>query len=337
MACDHCKVLQNQLVDKEQTIRQLREKIRRLEKMSDDLKTDAWPTLTTRTTDDQPRHDHPAVNTKTALFGNSLVKYFTPQDESQDRVEAMRGACILDVRDMIADHGPQTIDNIVVVAGTNECSDDHLLHDDIMGNFRDIITTAKLTARETVTISSIPPRCDTDDAQTRTETLNQDLSKLCKEEGVNFACNDDTFLHRNGDIDRKLLAKDSVHLSDLGQHQLMTNLGLDDIMKIEYPRTHRTNSWNHRSHRTQHSRPDRPDRRPPHHSRRPMRPTNNARTDARCWHCGERGHTQARCRYDRPLVCHACGLRGHKQKFCDSVDTRQPSRPPRFQTTRSRF
>ena len=95
----------------------------------------------------------------TVLLGNSLVKYFTPTEEC-DRVEAVRGACIQDVMDMIQEHPSKSVDNVVVVVGTNECSSDDLNTADIIDNFGELIDRAKQTARKSVVISSIPPRTD---------------------------------------------------------------------------------------------------------------------------------------------------------------------------------
>ena len=33
-----------------------------------------------------------------------------------------------------------------------------------------------------------------------------------------------------------------------------------------------------------------------------------------CYHCGNRGHTVAKCRVPRDVICHKCNKRGHLQR-----------------------
>ena len=302
-SCASCSTLRRQIDDRDHTITQLRMKIQRLERECGDMLNETWPTL-----DSSLGSSSGSSTLDTVLFGNSLVKYFTPTEEC-DRVEAVRGACIQDVMDMIQEHPSKSVDNVVVVVGTNECSSDDLNTADIIDNFGELIDRAKQTARKSVVISSIPPRTDSKYAQQKTEEVNVTLGRLCDTRDVKFVDNDDTFFHRNGLVDRKLLAVDQLHLSNYGQQQLMSNLDLGEKMTLAYDK---------KDHRRVSDLPPK-DKKGHVHKDSTEQGHQGTSSQRHCRNCGERGHALQQCKHDGPVECHSCGGRGHKKKFCTTV------------------
>ena len=100
------------------------------------------------------------------------------------------------------------------------CSSDE---DEILSDYRRLLELATQRANKVV-VSSIPPVMNDDARQELTDSVNAQLTDVCKETGAVMICQDPNFRLANYAANDLLLHKDGIHLSEAGTHRLLQNL-----------------------------------------------------------------------------------------------------------------
>ena len=178
-------------------------------------------------------------NKKNFVIGDSLVKDL--RTKSNDiAIKTLRRKTYCDVTQVL-DEQSAHYENLYIVIGTNSCTNEINI-DETTKNMQSMLKTAKGKA-DKVTLSSIPPRNDkTSDVNPDVNTdeivkqVNTIASDLCVQENIIFVDNDKNFRYRSGENDKDLLNEDGLHLSQKGAIRLISNLGLDDLVKVSATR-----------------------------------------------------------------------------------------------------
>ncbi len=107
-----------------------------------------------------------------------------------------------------------------------------------------MIIAAKAKAVK-VHLSSILPWSDERADMVKIDTLNQMITILANEEGVEFINNDKNFRYRDDTIDEQmLLPGDQLHLTNAGITSLLNNPGLSEMAESKLGKCP-TNRWQH--------------------------------------------------------------------------------------------
>ena len=149
--------------------------------------------------------------------------------------------------------GNSKYENVIVLAGGNNCSAADANIEAIASEYRALMATAQ-TLSIKVTISSIPPRLQPKGADERIASLNAALQSLATDIEVPFINHHDLFHLGNGQINGGYY-HDDVHLSHKGSEALAKSLGLQCVegrpsMVSRFPTQTKPRTWvNHIQHR----------------------------------------------------------------------------------------
>ena len=175
-------------------------------------------------------HGAPIKKKTTLLIGDSMVKNIDSID-SGNRVTCKPGATMDDISLLLSDLSSkgERFEDIIIHCGTNNCQNDD---SDIGGKTELLLTVAKDIGQK-VTISSVCPR--TDQHQDKVDSINQAIYISCETHHVTFINNQDTFLLKNGEVNKANISADGVHLTPEGERLLLKNLQLENKYKIKNP------------------------------------------------------------------------------------------------------
>ena len=158
------------------------------------------------------------------LIGSSLLRDMATTNNRELQIRSTGGA----TTSQLKDYPDSKFTNLTVLVGGNDCDNNRKSVEDIMSNFRLLLTEAKRVTTNEVFVSSIPPRNKGLITDQKIVEVNSNLKSLSDEFNCNFIDNDKNFRVRNGAFDDSLLLDDNVHLSERGTLRLLSNLGLTD-------------------------------------------------------------------------------------------------------------
>ena len=279
--------------------------------------------------------------TPSLLIGASTIRDIACTDPKGHYIISRGGAKRGDILKSLKEMKEYSYVDLLVHVGTNDCSTKFPV-EKLCENLKDIATQAKRVARTGyVTLSSITPRTDNQSAAAKGSEVKEEMKRVAKESGCVFVDNQDNFLCRNGDINKKLLLLDGLHLSKAG---LISNLKLNAMACCRIGRSPRPGGDPQHSKAWAPGDQHQPHRQPPVWLRPGPRSSGGRRMDAPpqrhsshhdhgqndvsvsrighrdhnyCTFCGESNHRCHVCRYGMPVRCFRCHRDGHKQNFCD--------------------
>ncbi len=178
------------------------------------------------------------------LCGDSLLTNVNPTKHGLV-INYVSGAKYVDIKKRIQKIKNKKYNDMTIVCGTNDSATKKPV-EKIIQECKDMITVAKAKAVK-VHLSSILPRSDDRADMVKIDTLNQMITILANEEGVEFINNDKNFRYRDDTIDEHmLLPADNLHLTDAGITRLLKNLGLSNMAESKLGKGP-TNKWQHSS------------------------------------------------------------------------------------------
>ena len=269
----------------------------------------------------------------TLLIGSSIIRDINTKNYELDvKPICIRGGKISDITHELLKQPLNTrYENIILQAGSNDCTPVHYEDETFREDYRALISTAKIVA-ENVVISGMCPRLT--DAGDYIAKGNRILEKLASDENCHFVNNEPDFRRLNGIVNLDLFNRDGVHLNFNGTRKLASNLEIkarsagNKNSHVRQNRTERNsgqyNTQRNRMHTERQNSLRRDNIRDRHQRRvrgdnnehRPSKAFYNENVDVRCWYCGETNHTSSVCRHGTEIQCHECYEYGHKSKFC---------------------
>ena len=253
------------------------------------------------------------------LIGDSIIKDINPKGLHNTEVVCMRGKKIQDVKAKLEDMEVNDVTAIMIHAGTNDCANTDSDVDTAADTYRDMIDDLNSRNPDAAKIiSSIAPRSDKAENQTRVNGLNKKLKGIAESrKNCIFVDNDNSFIMKDGSIDSASLNGSKLHLSSVGTKKLLSNL--NSVHTIIRPKQKEGNA---RSRKEPHNAPaatggssqrSRDTRR---HTR--SNGPRHVRTQRRgCYNCGELNHHRKDCGYSKPIQCFSCDGFGHKRNSCN--------------------
>ena len=176
---------------------------------------------------------------KTLLVGDSLLKKIDEEKLNATKVDAVSGTTVKEVLHRLQAQTAK-YENIIVCAGTNDCSDADIDEQRFEATYRVVVKSAKelvLDGRD-VRISSIPPRNDSPRKNERVTRANNAIKALSERTGVSYIDNGPSFKLEDGSVNDGYLAKDGLHLTVARTNRLVINLKLatknDDVTKSDH-------------------------------------------------------------------------------------------------------
>jgi hypothetical protein len=168
-------------------------------------------------------------NKRSLLIGDSIIRDIDEEKLMKTVVKSIPGAKVEDVAQQFfeGEMSDEPLSNIYVCVGTNDCADEYMEAETVTSSYKSMVEEMRKQVSEPsqVVISSVLPRKDNADHQTRVETLNCALSDMAKSVGATFINNDVNFKLADGDInDGYLLPSDHLHLTKQGTNKLVKNM-----------------------------------------------------------------------------------------------------------------
>ena len=161
------------------------------------------------------------------VIGSSIIRDLKSTNEDTLIVESISGAKFKDISSSLNKkaQNDKSYKEIVLVAGSNDCSQSENTTESIMTDLENTVSEAmKITT--SVKISSILPRTDNGSAQLKAESVNIQCKQFSDQNAhIKFISNDETF--RLADIspnDGYLI--DGHHLTYTGSERLIKNLDI---------------------------------------------------------------------------------------------------------------
>ena len=152
------------------------------------------------------------------LLGTSLLRNINPDDLVNCEVIAKGGATLTELHvalnDLPEDKG---YSEVTIVGGSIDVEQNTA--EDIITEFQAMTVSAYLRA-DKVSICSVLPRMDKNLSEPIAQ-VNEQLKKVCEDEGINFRDMDDTFRLRNDQPNKACFAKDGLRLSQYGVECLL--------------------------------------------------------------------------------------------------------------------
>lgn len=177
-----------------------------------------------------------------ALIGTSLLRNVDPDKLENWEVFAKGGATIKDLHVAInALPEEKMYKEIVVVGGSIDLETKSTT--DIVEDYQALMVSTSLRA-ETTTFCSVLPRADKNLAD-KMEKLNEELQKVCANEGIKFVNVDDTFYLKNGRLNSACLLRDGLHLSQYGVDNLLQ--GCEVLLKQDMESAFTEERYKHKS------------------------------------------------------------------------------------------
>ena len=220
-------------------------------------------------------------------------------------------------------------ERILLAVGTNDISDAKGKDDtdDLIPKYTNLVDKAK-SRSNCVSVSSVYPRLDKPEYQTKINTFNAQLEVMCTDNQCEFVNHKPIFTLEDGSINDGYLA------GCKGPH--LTKSGINKVAKSLKLRIKQNVSDVTRSHPgLKSTRIQRPNDKSPSNTRRYTPAKRQTRYDSyqqrqnenrkhsndevsyssqACYYCNEDGHSMDTCRHNGPVICHLCGKQGHKQK-----------------------
>ena len=154
------------------------------------------------------------------LLGTSLLRNVNPDKLENWEVISKGGATIDDLNKKINElPNDKTYNEVVIVAGSIDLENKSA--EEIVGDYQALNVTLGLISQK-ITISSILPRSDKE-LKSKTNEVNEALTKMCNDEGPTFVNNDLSFHLLNGKINDAYLMDDGLHLTKKGLDSLLHN------------------------------------------------------------------------------------------------------------------
>ena len=177
-----------------------------------------------------------SVNKPSLLIGDSLVRDIHSDDQSKLMIRTLPGAKLNAVKNKLAlfARDNSRFSQIVIVAGTNDCSQIQSSTDTILEDTKEVLECAVKIANS-VTFSSILPRIDNGSALLKIETVNQRINEICSRiPNVKYLDNDKSFRLVDKSPNEGYFLPDGLHLNMQGTERLITNLGIRAIYRKRY-------------------------------------------------------------------------------------------------------
>ena len=246
------------------------------------------------------------------IIGDSLLRDVKACGIENTRVECIRGATILQVKDFLVKE-KISANKLSIVVATNDCSNCDGDAEKVISDYQQLLDVA-CDAAESVTISSIPPVVYESKRQETADMVNCSLEELCDTTKASFISHDKNFRLADNTTDDLLLASDWVHLNSKGVDRLISNIGLKSVK----PKNAKTNDVPEKSRHSkwtniQQHRPANNQRRQ-NQSQRPS--PRYQHEQPVCDYCRVTGHLANRCRFTGPVTCYKCGIQGRKANLC---------------------
>ncbi|XP_033113748.1 uncharacterized protein LOC117114252 [Anneissia japonica] len=220
---------------------------------------------------------HQVFNKETLIIGDSMLKHIKTRGLWNASVKTLRGYTVQQVSSALKELDVSQVKNVIVHAGTNDCSNLNYNKEELMKDYNELISSLKPRISGKVFLSGICPRLDDPHINVRVLETNEELKSRYKDD---FIDNSKAFLCRYG-LDASKFVYHGLHLNKYGTFALIKSLN----SKIQIIRPKRNNLQESSS--------------------------------TYCYFCAESGHTRRVCHHGQPVTCWSCNSVGHKSKFCE--------------------
>ena len=228
----------------------------------------------------------PSPSKPDLLIGSSIIRDLVSNDDKSLVIKSHGGARTDNILKIMNNMKTDEYGDVFLQVGSNDSATKKPVQG-IVENFDKLIATAKrVSSTGHVTLSSICPRTDDDEAAARGIDINSRVQELADTRGCVLIEHEGTFLCKNGEINTALLLIDGLHLSEAGSKALLHNLGLAARAHVRLGRGMRgkgppkTRDTSHHEHQRDRVSPDSnggrrpPSSRPSQRDRRPYIPRN---------------------------------------------------------------
>ena len=155
------------------------------------------------------------ANKKSLLLGDDIICDIDAKKLVNTEVVAKKAATVKDLACHLTDDSKvdEQYRNILFCMGSNDCLQNTDI-DETRRQYKDMVTTAisKVQKPNHVIISSIPPRLNDTNTQSKIECLNAALAELATDTGAKFVNNEESFTLRNGQVNDGYLQTDGDKL-----------------------------------------------------------------------------------------------------------------------------
>ena len=146
------------------------------------------------------------ISQRKLLIGSSIIRDINPDSVPNTEVKCMRGARTENLRQFLVSNNKK-YESITLVSGSNDCASENTAGE-IVDNLNNLIQTAKTFSEGPVMKSSICPRTDNCDYQSKAEAVNASMSSSNSGD-----YNDPTFRLQDNSVNDGYLLPDGLHLS----------------------------------------------------------------------------------------------------------------------------
>ena len=184
------------MIDANQTIKDLQtqvlecqQKIKSLEKI-DTPQSSVGPNI--------QRQQTTTPTASSLLIESSLLRDMATTNNHELQIRSTGGATTQVITSQLKDYPDSKFTNFTVLVGGNDCDNNRTSVEDIMSNFRLLLTEAKRVTTNDVFVSSIPTRNKGLITDQKIVEVNSNLKSLSDEFNCNFIDNDKNFRLRDG-------------------------------------------------------------------------------------------------------------------------------------------
>ena len=168
----------------------------------------------------------PSPSKPDLLIGWSIIRDLVSNDDKSLVIKSYGGARTDNIWKIMNNMKTDEYGDVFLQVGSNYSATKKPVQG-IVENFDKLIATAKrVSSTGHVTLSSICPRTDDDEAAARGIDINSRVQELADTRGCVLIEHEGTFLCKNGEINTALLLIDGLHLSEAGSKALLHNLVL---------------------------------------------------------------------------------------------------------------
>ena len=263
----------------------------------------------------EAQHTNMEISQRKLLIGSSIIRDINPDSVPNTEVKCMRGARTENLRQFLVSNNKK-YESITLVSGSNDCASENTAGE-VVDNLNNLIQTAKTFSEGPVMLSSICPRTDNCDYQSKVETVNASMSSSNSGD-YTFINNDPTFRLQDNSVNDGYLLPDGLHLSAKGTERLARNLNLAPTYANIVARGNNSGRKNvnvNAKQRRYGSKGTRTTQNQGHRRQESYSQPQGA-GEQYCWFCGEESHTTDKCFHGKRITCRSCGRQGHKDKVC---------------------